>query len=306
MKDSQSIPPPVISRKAPEPHGLLTGKRHTWRRYLSLLSAFVNRAFDTLPPGRWLHRYAHRDLLFPELEMPLSRGGAGLNGLRIAFLSDIHAGSYMNEKDLCRIFSKVNEQQPDLICMGGDLINTREREVLMFREPLKLVDPPLGIFCVPGNHDHFWGEDLGLWSSFLKDQGVHILHNEGVRVTRSGSSVWLAGVDDLTEGKPDLQSALHGSLPNEPTILLSHHPDFFFEAAAVGVDLTLSGHTHGGQIAPFGKVLLSHSQFAYNSGWFRENDSRLFVGKGVGVSLLPLRIGAPAEVPMVTLQVSSS
>lgn len=264
--------------------------------------ALLNRGLDLLPPGRWLHRVLQRQLQFSEVKVPLRRAAAaGLSGLRIAFLSDIHAGSYLNEKDLCRLFARVAEKQPHLVCLGGDLINTREREILMYRRPLQLLSPELGIVAVPGNHDQFWGRDLGLWEAFLREQGVRVLINDGLRLTFGGVSFWVAGVDDLTEGRPDLAMALEGSTREELKILLSHNPDMFCEASSVGLDLTLSGHTHGGQVKVFGKVLLSHSRFGWHEGLFDEDDCYLYVGRGVGVTVLPLRIGAPAEVPIVEL-----
>lgn len=264
--------------------------------------ALLNRGLDLLPPGRWLHRVLQRQLQFSEVKVPLRRAAAaGLSGLRIAFLSDIHAGSYLNEKDLCRLFARVAEKQPHLVCLGGDLINTREREILMYRRPLQLLSPELGILAVPGNHDQFWGHDLGLWEAFLSEQGVRVLINDGLRLTFGGVSFWVAGVDDLTEGRPDLAMALEGSTREEPKILLSHNPDMFFEASSMGLDLTLSGHTHGGQVKVFGKVVLSHSRFGWHEGLFDEHGCYLYVGRGVGVTVLPLRIGAPAEVPIVEL-----
>jgi len=249
-----------------------------------------------------VHRILQRQLEFSEVKVPIARAeAAGLSGMRIAFLSDIHAGSYLNEKDLCRLFAKVAEQRPHLVCLGGDLINTREREILMYRSALRLLSPDLGIVAVPGNHDQFLGCDLGLWAAFLREQGVRVLINEGLRLSFGGTSFWLAGVDDLTEGRPDLAMALEGSTQEETKILLSHNPDMFYEAASVGLDLTLSGHTHGGQVKAFGKVLLSHSRFGWHEGLFDEDGAYLYVGRGVGVTVLPLRIGAPAEVPILEL-----
>jgi predicted MPP superfamily phosphohydrolase len=220
--------------------------------------------------------------------------------MRIAFLTDLHAGSFMNERDLRRIFARVAQQKPDLVLFGGDLINTRERELLLLRSALRELSPPLGMYAVPGNHDLFWGKDLGLWRAFLHEHNVRVLCNDGVRLQWNGTPFWLCGVDDLTEGEPDLRLALQGRNDGEPTILLSHHPDYFFEAAACDVDLTLSGHTHGGQIRVRGKAPLHHSKFGYEQGWFVEGDARLFVSRGVGVTFLPIRIDAPPEAPILT------
>ncbi len=291
-------------RKAPTPTGPFSGKRPAWRRFMSRVFGVINETLDRLPPGYWLHRMVQRGLRFSEIDVQLRRGQAGLDGLKIAFLSDLHCGSFMNEKDLCRLFERIAEREPDMICLGGDLINTREREILMMRKPLGLVKPPLGIFAVPGNHDHFFGKDIGLWESFLRDQGVEVLINRGVRVEKNGATLWIAGVDDLTEADPDLDLALYGANEDEPVVCLSHHPDFFVESADVGVDLQLSGHTHGGQIVVMGWTPLTHSVFGYWRGLFQKDESQLYVGRGVGVTLLPLRIGAAAEVPMLTLRMS--
>jgi len=290
------------ARRAPIPLGPLTGRRTPVRRAVAYACASLNRALDWLPVGRWLHRRIRRSLQMPELSFALRTGGAGLDGLRIAFVSDVHAGSFLDEQDLCDIFARIAAAGPDLVLFGGDLINTRERELLHYRKPLAMLSPRLGMFAVPGNHDHFWGPDIDLWASFLRDHGVTVLNNRGQRIEHGGSSLWICGVDDLTEGAPDMRLALAGRRHGEPAILLSHHPDFFFEAAAADVDLTLAGHTHGGQIRIAGRAPIHHSKFGYEQGWFRENDCSLYVGRGVGVTVLPIRIDAPPEIPILTLR----
>ncbi|HEX6812169.1 MAG TPA: metallophosphoesterase [Planctomycetota bacterium] len=284
------------------PRGPLSGPRTRWRRFGAEVIAWLNRGLDLLPPAQWLHRRIRRQLEMPELVLPLRPDMAGLDGLRIAFLSDVHAGSFLGEDDLCAILERVQATAPDLVLFGGDLINTREREVLLWKRPLDVLRPRLGMFAVPGNHDHFWGRGIEAWVGVLESCGVHVLLNEGRRIEHGGSSLWLCGVDDLTEGLPVLARALHGRRTGETTILLSHHPDFFFEAAAADVDLTLSGHTHGGQIRLAGWAPIHHSRFGYERGWFRENGCHLYVGRGVGVTVLPIRIDAPPEIPIVTLR----
>jgi uncharacterized protein len=289
-------------RSAPQPRGPLSGKRTAWRRVLARTVAVLNRGLDRLPGMRWLHRRIHRHLELTPLALPLRPGAHGLDGLRIAFVSDVHAGSYCNEDDLVRLFDRVQAMEPDLVLFGGDLINTRDREILLFQRPLRRLRPRYGMFAVPGNHDHFFGPDIGLWRTFLEEQGVRVLMNRGCRIEHGGSSLWLCGVDDLTEGTPDLAAALAGRRPGETAVLLSHHPDFFFEAAAVDIDLQLSGHTHGGQVRIAGWAPIHHSRFDYERGWFSENDCRLYVSRGAGVTVLPLRIDAAPEIPIVTLR----
>lgn len=289
-------------RRAPRPRGLFSGRRTPLRRIVAEATAAVNRLLDLLPVGHWLHRRIHRRLELTELELWLREGTVGLDGLRIAFVSDVHAGSFLRAADVANLFERVQQKAPDLVLLGGDLINTRERELLLFRDGLARLRPQHGVFAVPGNHDHFFGPDIGLWSSFLRDCGVEVLLNRGRRIEHGGGSLWLCGVDDLTEGAPDLPAALHGRREREPAVLLSHHPDFFFEAAAVDVDLQLSGHTHGGQVRIAGWAPIHHSRFGYERGWFRENGCSLYVSRGVGVTVLPLRVDAPPEIPIVTLR----
>ena len=148
----------------------------------------------------------------------------------------------------------------------------------------------------------FEGEGRGpVVLGFLERAGVTTLINRGIRIEQNGSSLWLGGVDDLRRGDPDLAAALRGRRPRESTILLSHNPDIFPEAAAEGVDLTLSGHTHGGQIRLFGWAPITHSKFRYRDGIYRIGASRLFLGRGAGSTAVPLRIGANPEVPILRL-----
>jgi len=247
----------------------------------------------------WLGR--HRIVTHPVIR--LARGGEGLDGLRIAFLSDMHAGNFLDEDDFLHICERVAREAPDLVCLGGDLVNLWEHEILHLGKGLSLLQPLLGIFAVYGNHEYDAAHEPRLWRSMLEAHGVEVLKNRGRRITRGDASFWLAGVDDLLAGKPDLEAALEGRATGEPIVLLSHHPDFFEEAADVGVDLQLSGHTHGGQILIFGRTPLRHTHEGYWAGHFARDGAQLYVGSGVGVSLIPLRIGAPAEIAIVTLSV---
>ena len=288
-------------RIAPRPVGTLSGKRTVCLRVLSRALAGINRWLDRMPLTHWLHRRVRSRLEMSELKLPVRSGDELLSGLRIAFITDVHAGSFLDQADITEVCRQVQAQQPDLVLFGGDMINTRDREVMLFRQGLRELKPRYGTFAVPGNHDHFYGRDISLWRAFLEDNGVTVLMNQGLRIHHEGRSLWLCGVDDLTEGQPSIDHALEGRREGEMSILISHHPDFFCEAVDANVDLQLSGHTHGGQIRIAGKAPVNHSTLGYEQGWFREADSRLYVSRGVGVTVLPLRIGAPPEVPMITL-----
>ena len=287
--------------RAPLPRGLLGRPKGVLRRVWERLLVRLSQMLYALAPGRWLRRRLERGLQFNEVELRLGRGGRGLHGLSIAYISDLHAGCFMTEMDLCRIFERVARYEPELVCLGGDLIEQYPEHVLLLGKALSLLQPSLGIFAVPGNHEYDAEPELGLWRSTLEQHGVEILINEGRRLTRGGESLWLAGVDDLTRGTPDLGAALAGAQEEEPVLLLSHHPDFFCESAYVGVDLTLSGHTHAGQITLFGRTPMRHTLLGYWRGWFEVDGAQLYVGSGAGTTRLPIRIHAPGEVPLIRL-----
>ena len=272
---------------------------------LSRLLAVLARWADVTPPGRWWAGLLGRRIRVTRVEVALARAGAGLDGLRIVFLSDVHAGCFAGERELHRIFASIAELEPDLVCLGGDLVDTRPEEMLLYRGPLARLAPPLGVFAVPGNHEYDAESDLKLFHDVLSEAGVRVLLNEGQRLEHRGHTLWLAGVDDLSCGRPDIGAALEGAREEEPVILLAHHPDFFHESASVGVDLTLSGHTHGGQILLLGRTPCRHSVLGYWSGHFHDGGAQLYVSRGAGVTLLPFRLGAPAELPLLEIRSSS-
>jgi predicted MPP superfamily phosphohydrolase len=158
---------------------------------------------------------------------------------------------------------------------------------------------------VPGNHEYYRKGHCARWTSWLEERGINVLVNRGCRITRGAAALFLAGIDDLTEGTPDLERALDGRSADEPVVLLSHHPDAWVEARELGVDLQLSGHTHGGQIKLWGWSPLHHSRFGYNEGDFQDGSAHLVVGRGVGVTALPFRFAAPPEVPFLRLRVAT-
>ena len=253
------------------------------------------------PQRRFLARALDANRAVTKTRIALARGGAALDGLRIAFLSDLHLGNYFAEDDWLRVCARVAAERPDLVCLGGDLVNAFEREVHLLRKGLGLLDAPLGRFAVPGNHEYQAAAHLGVFCAALQEAGVDVLLNRGRRIARGGASLWLAGVDDLRRGSPDVAAALDGRGPGEPTILLSHHPDVFAEASLSGVDLQLSGHTHGGQVVFGDWAPITHSKLGFRAGHYARGGAQLYVGRGVGTTFLPVRIGAPGEIALVEL-----
>lgn len=283
---------------APRPTGPLSGRRRPWRLRLASLVLHANRLVAHTPPGRWLRGRLARSVEISRVGVPVSGGRLG-TALEVAFLSDLHAGFYMGERELEALAERVSGLGPDLICLGGDLVDSRPAEVRLLDGFLRRLRAPLGVFAVLGNHEYYPARNVGEWIGFLEDRGVQVLVNRGQRVTFQGGSAWIAGVDDLTESEPDIEAALRGRRWDEPTLLLSHHPDLFIEAATHDVDLQLSGHTHGGQIRIKGWQPLVHTRFGLHRGGFRHNGTHLYVGRGVGVTVAPVRIDAAPEIALV-------
>ncbi len=277
-----------------------------YRPFRRAFGRTLTRIYDALlatPPGCWQHRRLQAQLEFSFKDVPLSRGGSGLDQLSIAWLSDLHSGLFMTEEDLVSIARRVAASEPDLVCLGGDLINTHFHQLELFDRGLEVLRPPLGVFAVPGNHEYYYLRGISAWRAFLEERGVRVLLNRGTRLERNGASFWLCGVDELEEGHPDLALALEGRREDEPAVLLSHHPDVFPESSRRGVDLQLSGHTHGGQVRFFGWAPVTHTIHGYLEGLFQRDGAHLYVGRGAGVTFLPIRIGTRSEVPTLRLRV---
>ena len=263
--------------------------------------ARVGRQLSETPLGLLARRRLRSQLEVRALDVELSRVTTGTELPRIAFLTDLHAGFFNTLSDLERLARKTAELEPDIVLLGGDLIDSHSDEIWLLGPALRRLDPPLGVYAVPGNHEYFHLEEFDDWTTFLEDNGVSVLINRGVRVTHAGTTLWIAGIDDWLEGRPNIYAALEGRRLDEPVVLLSHHPDAFVHAARADVDLQLSGHTHGGQVRFFGHAPMRHTSFGFLDGLYQQDRSQLYVSRGGGVTLLPIRFGAPPEIGLLRL-----
>lgn len=294
--------PVALRPRAPRPPG--RGADHP----LSSFGRFVTRLVRPLqhtPPGKAMQRLLRRSCDLRDIEIQLGRGGADLDGFRVALLSDLHVGFFFSEAELADLARRVSAWSPDLICLVGDLVDHERYELQWLGSGLRDLRAREAVVAVPGNHDYYAEPDLRVFREVLENAGVTPLWNRGMRLQRGSSSLWVAGLDDLTAGRPDLEAALTGLREDEPALLLTHHPDLFCEAAYAGVDLTLAGHTHGGQITWFGQSLLPghhHTRFGYWQGRHNVDDAQLLVGRGVGACVLPLRVAAAPEVLLIELR----
>jgi uncharacterized protein len=225
------------------------------------------------------------------------------NGFRIAVVSDIHLGPLAGRAHTERIVAMINEAAPDLVAIVGDLVDATVGELRSAVAPLRDLDSREGTFFVTGNHEYF-NEDTLSWLRELERLDVQPLRNQNTAIRRGAATFDLAGVNDVS-GKshsdpPDFDRALSGLNPASPTVLLAHQPVMVTEAASRGVDLQLSGHTHGGQMWPFHYIVrLAQPSLA---GLSTVDDTQLYVTRGAGFWGPPMRIGAPPDITVVSLQ----
>jgi predicted MPP superfamily phosphohydrolase len=224
---------------------------------------------------------------------------AALDGLRIGLLSDLHLGHRYAAENTRWAVAQMVAEAPDLLALTGDLVSyTKNIEDLPWLlAPLRA---PLGIYAVAGNHDHW--EGLPAIIDALRPLGVEFLMNAQRRLRWRGAELTIAGVDDLWEGDTDMAAALDGTPAGGFTVLLCHVPDLADEAAARGVDLQLSGHTHGGhmRLPWLGPFVLPRHGWRYPVGHAHVGGAQVYVSRGVGG--IPLRLGCPPEATVITLR----
>ena len=252
-----------------------------WFERISRAQPHVARRLDIAIPG------------WPHIARPL----------RVAFLSDFHAGSHAG--DVARLAAIVEEAaacKPDLVLHGGDFVNMQafgggRLSPRTIATILARLDAPLGRFAVLGNHDYTYGADEVV--AALEASGIAVLNDERRTLHHEGKSFDLAGLPDAREMRPT-GVALLKSL-ERPTVMLAHDP-FWFAHLPAGPHLMLSGHTHGGQFRfPFvGPVFnASSAPLRWSLGHVTEGERQLFVTSGIGTSGIPLRIGVPPEYAII-------
>ncbi len=242
-----------------------------------------------------------------EVPVRLERLPPALSGLTIAQISDLHVGPTIGERHVRRIVDQVNAMRADVIAVTGDLVDGTVRDLGAAVSHLGRLGARHGVFFVTGNHEYYSG--VGPWLDELRRLGIRVLRNERVRLGDAGASLDLAGVDDWSargfgDGHGlDLDRALAGRDPDRALVLLAHQPRGVGEAVRAGVDLQLSGHTHGGQIIPFN--LLVRATYPYVKGLHRHVEEgragQIFVSRGTGYWGPPMRLGAPPEIAKIVL-----
>lgn len=221
-----------------------------------------------------------------------------LAGLRIVFVSDLHYKPYEKFR-LLRDVKKIQSQNPDIVLFGGDFVNGHKKssslDPSIIAEELGKIRSKYGSFAVLGNHD-CWHDAYGI-SNLLTKNNITVLKNSNKKIR---NKFYIAGVEDLQTQNPDVVRALAGI--DGPVILLTHTPDIFEDFVPELVNLTLAGHVHGGQAKlPLKGAIVAPSKYGtkYSEGFFNDMGRKMFVTRGIGTSILPIRFLCPPEIAVI-------
>jgi predicted MPP superfamily phosphohydrolase len=238
------------------------------------------------------------------VRIPIAKLPRSMDGLRIATVSDIHIGPLAGRAHTERIVAMINRTDADLVAIVGDLVDGTVPELGEAAAPLRGIASRHGTFFVTGNHEYYSGVEE--WVVELDRLGLRVLQNQRHEIQARGGVLDLAGVNDPTGEQsdpaagPDYAAALGDRDPDRPVVLLAHQPVAVHEAARYGVDLQLSGHTHGGQLVPFN--LFVGLEQPVVSGLAAIDGTQVYVTNGAGFWGPPVRVGAPPQVSLIELR----
>jgi predicted MPP superfamily phosphohydrolase len=300
----------LVRRRQLSPTRVMTGKERRWinpnkgafklleRNMDMIVSRFLYPHLSAMwNPYSWL-----LEKRFSLAETSLSPQGwpPGLAPLKVLLLSDIHCGIFLKPETLAKLISSLVELNPDLVAIAGDIVTGHSNELNEFLDVLApLSRAPLGAWYCYGNHDYFGGDPEDIRKN-LKSIGITTLKNDSVLLSYDTGSFVLGGIDDRILGAPNWEKLL--SRHGVPHLLLAHNPDFFYDAEIRRIPLTLSGHTHGGQIRlPRRAPILRQSRYCLDEGSFAFRSSLLVVSRGLGSVGLPWRWGADPEAVMIEI-----
>jgi predicted MPP superfamily phosphohydrolase len=228
--------------------------------------------------------------------LPVSGLPPALDGLRIAFLTDIHHSLMVPADDVTHAVNLAMAQRPDLIVLGGDYVTFGDRDYVgPVAELLAPLRAPHGVFAILGNHD----DDRDMPAALMK-RHIAVLRDARTRLEIRGEPLELAGLRFWTRGASDLARVLRKA--TDTVLLLAHDPRRLTQAAELNVPAVLSGHTHGGQVVLPGVGAVARRRFQVLAGLGARDNTTIFVSRGIGTVYVPVRINCPPEVAMVTLK----
>ncbi|HPI20814.1 MAG TPA: metallophosphoesterase [Candidatus Kapabacteria bacterium] len=244
------------------------------------------------------------------VEIPIFNLPSQLNGFRIVQISDIHAGGFFDKEPIIEAKRIINLLKPDIITITGDYVNFNPNELNLIITEISQLSANYGVFGCLGNHDHYMNdENHNKLQTTLKNAGIDLLINENRKINVQGSELQIIGVDNIGHGQSfgDIDLAVKNIEFAKPTVLLLHDPTYWEEKiiSKYPVDLTLSGHTHGGQIGfnMFG-VEASQAMFFYKrwAGLHQIKENYLYINRGLGTTGPPIRVGINPEITLLTLK----
>jgi len=250
--------------------------------------------------GAYGTAYERHQISLITRDVPVRGLPPALDGLRIGMITDVHHSSVVSAEDVSRAVSLLRQSAPDIVVLGGDYVSFFEHayvspvaELLM-----PLADAPLGSFAVLGNHD-----DEREMPAALAARGFTVLKDQRTQLTIKGERLDLAGIKFWTRTPGEIANVLKGT--GGTTLLLAHDPRRLAEAAALDVQLVLSGHTHGGQVVVPKLGAVVGRKFPVLAGYAMRDNTAIFVSRGVGTVYVPVRINCPPDVAVLTLRASA-
>jgi predicted MPP superfamily phosphohydrolase len=272
----------------------ITASESPFRVFAESVSGIAREAF-----------YESQNLIVERQKVILRRLPRSFDNLRVAQLSDVHHSPTTSAAQITRAVELANELQPDLTVLTGDYVSHEIEYIAPVAEILGKLTARYGVYAVLGNHDHL--TDAPMLTDLFRAENIKVLSNEGFRFEIGSESVWFCGVDDATLNLHDLTLALSGAKKDEFKFLLSHNPSILRQAAHAGVDLILSGHTHGGQIR-----LRQNDENAIlprtrsRSGLFHRGATQIYISRGIGTVVLPVRYQCPPEITLLELKCANN
>ncbi len=228
---------------------------------------------------------------------------AAFSQKKIVFASDFHCGIFFDEKRMIQTVDAINAQTPDIVILGGDYVDYDKRYIPSCIGALKNIRAKYGVYGILGNHDYMVG--VAAVKNALKNASVAVLDNRGVWIEGGGSRIRIGGVDDYIRGHAVLEPVLAETNESDLVVLAAHNPAFVKNITNNGIDLVLSGHTHGGQVTFFGLwAPFFHFKYGqrYRASVFEAANATVIVSNGVGTTYVPIRFFAEPEINVIELE----
>jgi predicted MPP superfamily phosphohydrolase len=269
-------------------------------RRAALKGAFATAIGAAAGVGVYGMAYERHHLEIASADLPVSGLAPELDGFRIGLITDVHHSATVPAADVSYAVQRLLSTTPDLIVLGGDYVTWSDRDYL---EPVADLLAPLaaphGVFAILGNHD-----DDRDTAAALARRRMAVLRDQRTRVTVNGAGLELAGLRFWTRKPAEIARVLRNA--RDPVVMLAHDPRRLTEAAALNVQVVLSGHTHGGQVVVPGVGAIARRRFPVVAGQGTRGNTSIFVSKGIGTVYVPVRFNCPPDVAVVTLRRQSA